>query len=39
MDRRTEEMDRAFEEAGRLVLSLVVCAALLVGMLVCFALF
>lgn len=33
MDRETHEMDQAFEDAGRLVLSLAVCALALVTML------
>jgi hypothetical protein len=39
MDRQTEEMDKAFELVGRLVLSLVVCAVLLVVMLIGFAIY
>jgi hypothetical protein len=39
MGRQTEEMDQAFELVGRLVLSLVVCAVLLVVMLIGFAIY
>lgn len=34
MDKETQEIEQAFEDMGRILLSLVVCAALLVGMLV-----
>lgn len=33
---QTDEMDRAFELAGRLILSLTICAALLLVMLIGF---
>ena len=39
MDRQTEEMDQAFELVGRILLSLVVCAVLLVVMLIGFAIY
>ncbi len=34
MDKETQEIEQAFEDMGRILLSLVICAALLVGMLV-----
>lgn len=38
MSKETEDMDQAFELAGRLVLSLAVCAVALIGMLIGFML-